>query len=302
MNIRIRAMSQNERLYTYPQSQRLQEETENIGYLKGGFDMESKFYTEWNDCSKRYKSEEFEKELGMLINNLRYDERLLYDGESMREYCMDHSDSCFNGNDGLKYGFRIDTGYYTYLIRCSPEFTSFVCYCYFLLWFEQHLKHSINGIRFIAPNYHELFRLEDGDSIKIICPNGMAEYKKCRYIDDYHYEIGDQYYYINDLAEFVHKSENKIIPIRASLPESCFSILPSTGELIVIKRGEAGYFKSEFSKPYVEHNRIIADNRNIKFSVTKAQEAAMLAGAMFDWTVSAADPKNYDEKGTLILC
>ena len=33
MNIRIRAMSQNERLYTYPQSQRLQEETENIGYL-----------------------------------------------------------------------------------------------------------------------------------------------------------------------------------------------------------------------------------------------------------------------------
>ena len=109
---------------------------------------------------------------------------------------------------------------------------------------------------------------------------------------------------INIITSTILRSSytNQKIPIRASLPESCFSILPSTGELIVIKRGEAGYFKSEFSKPYVEHNRIIADNRNIKFSVTKAQEAAMLAGAMFDWTVSAADPKNYDEKGTLILC
>ena len=39
------------------------------------------------------------------------------------------------------------------------------------------------------------------------------------------------------------------------------------------------------------------DDCNVKNGVTKAQEAAMLAGSMFGWQTPAADPKNYDEQG-----
>ena len=41
----------------------------------------------------------------------------------------------------------------------------------------------------------------------------------------------------------------------------------------------------------------LVDELNGELGVTKAQAAAMLAGAMRGWADPAADPKNYDEQG-----
>ena len=41
----------------------------------------------------------------------------------------------------------------------------------------------------------------------------------------------------------------------------------------------------------------IVDEYNGQLGVSRAQAAAMLAGAMFGWEVPAADPKNYDKEG-----
>ena len=84
-----------------------------------------------------------------------------------------------------------------------------------------------------------------------------------------------------------------------SLPETCYGILASTGDVIIIKNGEPGYYRTDINAGSKEENVALVDELNAKAGISKAQRAAMEAGSMFGWHVPGANPVSYDENGKL---
>lgn len=80
------------------------------------------------------------------------------------------------------------------------------------------------------------------------------------------------------------------------LPNKCFCIKPSSGEMILVTRGEKGY--TPFTSPAAHDDlRRMVDDMNESMGITRAQEEAMLAGSLFGFDTPAAKPWNYDKDG-----
>ena len=296
----IRAILPQERNYTYSQSQQISMQTGCIGYLRADMGNDGNdFFSTWNDFRKDLKTQEFKDEFDGVINSLREKDGIFSNRSALSTHCFSTPDSAF-GND-REFGVRVNTEKYAYLMRLNPyqgEYNLY-CYCYRRDWLDSHLKKAERGIRFITPQYSEKFRIPDGDKIQITSSWGEKNEYTCRYIDDYHLEVGRNLYHICELAERMEQNGATITPLRSSLPRKCFSALPSTGELIVIERGTKGYIPIK-QHPEGKTAQEAADIANDVLGVTKSQEAAMLAGSMFGFDVPAADPKNYDESGAPI--
>lgn len=305
MDMTMRAMNSAERNYCYAQSQQISMQTGLIGHLRADMDSSGTgFFSSFFNFRADLKTEDFKTEFDAVINALRFDESyggILKDRSALSSYCHGIPESSFGG-DGREFGFRVDTKQYSYMLRLNPnrgEYNMY-CYCYQKKWLDRHLQQAERGIRFINPHYKELFRVPDGDKIRIIHSDGEKTDYTCRYIDDYHVEIGSGWnslLHICQFAEIMERNGSTVIPLRSSLPEQCYSVLPDTGELIIIKKGESGYYRTDIDMGDKTENRVLADEYNTKLGVSKAQEQAMSAGSMFGWSVPAADPKNYDDNG-----
>ena len=116
---------------------------------------------------------------------------------------------------------------------------------------------EIKRIRFIDPHYNELFTIANGEKIKITRLNGEEVIRKCEYIDPYHLYVDRCVFHICEFAERMAENKNTVKPL---LPDMAYALLPSSGELIVIKRSEDGYQKTDFSTSDREKNEAIRDS------------------------------------------
>ena len=301
----LRPMTTTERMYSYTQSQQLIMQTGCIGHLCANFGRDNKhFYTSWDDHRADLKSDDFEHEFDEVITALREDDKygsVFKNRGALLSLCNRTPESSF-GND-REYGFHADTDHYSYMFRLNPSKgeDNIVCYCYLRQWLDRHTKLAERGIRFITPDYKELFRIADGDKIRYYTIGGEVRLLTCRYIDDHHFETGSApWTNLYHIGEFAEKYQNHgctaLTPLRNSLPEKAFAFLKSTGAIVVIVKGEKGYVPTA-NYPVDRDPQESVDALNETISVTKAQAAAMVAGSMFGWQVPGADPKNYDEQG-----
>lgn len=219
----IRALTQPEQKYTYAQSMQLEGQTGCIGHLRGDFDTSGYgFYTSWFDTREQWKTDEFKSGLDDVINALREDKGLLHNRYDMAAFARANPESAFKDNYCTEYGFRVDTEKHAFLLRCNPTKGNynFYCYCYVKEWFDKHIKNAEKGIRFIDPHYKELFRIPDGGKIIITYEWGEKAEKSCRYIDEYHTEIGSNLYHICEFAERMGKNGHTYEPKPEEPPQA----------------------------------------------------------------------------------
>ena len=305
----MRIMNESENKYTFKQSSQIKGQTGQIGFLTADLgSTSSDFLSSWTDTRYNFKKDEFKTELDEVINALREKGNILHSGDDFLHYCQAQANpQSKTETDSENFGVRIDTEKYAYLFRFDPDGkeNNLCCYCYVKDSLDKHMQQAEKGIRFINPHYRELFRIPDGGKILIRNPRNPRsnpEIRECRYIDDYHVEIGNSpsssyLFHICEFAEHMEANGYVCEPIRESLPKFCYSILAETGDIIILNRNEQGYCKTDIPAENKESARALVNEYNRKLGVSRAQEEAMRTGSMFSFAVPGADPKNYDKDG-----
>ena len=87
-------------------------------------------------------------------------------------------------------------------------------------------------IRFIDPNYRELFQIPDGAYVEVKYPNSTV-IVACGCMDDYHLRFGSEVYHICELAERLERCQATCAPEPEITEDECAWKLGNKGYLYV---------------------------------------------------------------------
>ncbi len=103
-----------------------------IGYMRGDFD--SRLYTTcWPRCwDREYNNDLFKQDIQRVVDWLRTGSLPLQDLETMDAFCRRHEECRIPGQEERSYGFRIESGHFHYMLRCTPlkGYYHVYLYCY----------------------------------------------------------------------------------------------------------------------------------------------------------------------------
>ena len=213
MKRNIRALLLEEQKYLYPQSSQIAGQTGCIGHLYAKAEPEGGFRTLWEDEKRYLRTPEFLDDYAATVGAFRSGmDGFLKNREVMKAYCDRHPEA---RTESGEYAVRADTIRYAYLVRMDPKDgeEGFTLTVYKKDCLDAHIQCARRGIRFTDVRYRDLFRLTDGGKLKITYPGGAQAVETCRYIDEYHLEIGKNIYHICEFADKMAKNRCSIEPV-----------------------------------------------------------------------------------------
>lgn len=229
MELNIHPFLPEETPYFYKQCKELDEKTGNVGCFIGRFEEpSSKLVSDWTDHTSRLNTAEFADDFNNMVDTLRQD--MLKSRKDLRMYCMDHPGCIMLDSAGTDpdYGFRINTGKYSYMLRCnfSSPYYAFVLTAYSFLALDRNMREARNGVPILDLQGYERFRIPDGGKLKIASPDGFAGFCTVRYLDQNRLALFDEFHKstilpIRELPKWAAINKYQLVPVNQSIRDSC---------------------------------------------------------------------------------
>lgn len=157
---------------------------------------------------------------------------------------------------------------------------------------------SEKRIRFITPEYQEKFRIKDGEKIQIkFNDRNNIFIAPCKYLDDYHVQVGQQVFHICQYAEILARDGGEIQP-EPILDSSEAAWQVKLDKILTIQSSEDGWDYSIYDRDYhlIDGGQVNDPDINIQ----KCRDQFLEANGWENYTLKILEDAENHLKGYLI--
>ena len=212
--MKFRPIASNERFYLFPNCKEINQLVGFMCRIRGKFgdDGNQLSTTVYPDSNHLFASgvDAIWDEHKMLFSVLRTHELcqgfLAYRAK-MAFFCRNTATEENTLCSGSCFGYRFDTGIYTYMICCYPNKLAFdfEVYMYVTAKLDDHLRKCEEGIRIVDVNGRVTLQVKEGTRVRLITHGGETRDMTIRYAGHFFFvtdaEWGTDCYHIDDFAQ-----------------------------------------------------------------------------------------------------